>query len=108
MGMDGVWLPIITPFFEGKVDYESYTNLINNYIPKGITGLIPLGTTGESPTVNESEFEKIVDITLETTQGRVPVFAGLGGNDTNQVLKKIKIAEKYRIQGILSVCPVPD
>ena len=79
--------------------------LINHYIPKGISGLIPLGTTGESPAVSEGEFERVIDKTLEITKNRVPVYVGLGGNYTDHVLKKIKAAEKYRIDGILSVCP---
>ncbi len=105
MSVKGVWLPIITPFHNNNVDYESYEKLINYYIPKGISGLIPLGTTGESPAVSEDEFERMIDKTLEITKNRVPVYVGLGSNYTDHVLKKIKIVEKYRVDGILSVCP---
>ena len=83
MQLRGVWLPIITPFINDEVDYESYRNLIEHYIAKGISGLIPLGTTGESPTVFNYEFEKIIETTVETVNNRVPVYIGVGGNFTN-------------------------
>jgi len=105
MTIKGVWLPIITPFHNGRVDYQSYEELINHFIPKGISGLIPLGTTGESPTISEDEFERIIDKTLEITGKKIPVYIGLGGNYTDHVLQKLKMVEKYRIDGILSVCP---
>ena len=105
MTVKGVWLPIITPFYNDRIDYQSYEELINHYIAKGISGLIPLGTTGESPTIAEAEIERIIDKTLEITGKRVSVYVGLGGNYTDNVLKKIKMVEKYKIDGILSVCP---
>lgn len=105
MQLRGVWLPIITPFINDEVDYESYRKVIEHYIAKGISGLIPLGTTGESPTVFNYEFEKIIETTIETVNSRVPVYIGVGGNFTKKVLKTLKTAEKYQIQGILSTCP---
>lgn len=105
MQLQGVWLPIITPFINDEIDYESYQKLINHYIPKGVSGIIPLGTTGECPTVSETEFEKLVETTVSTVDKRVPVYIGVGGNYTKKVLKTLKVAEKYPIQGILSVCP---
>jgi 4-hydroxy-tetrahydrodipicolinate synthase len=107
----GIWLPIITPFYNGEVDLQSYERLISHYIQKGISGLIPLGTTGESPTIKEPEFEAIIDKTLAIVDNRLPVFVGVGGNFTEKVLEKIKIVEKYDVDGILSVCPyynMPD
>jgi 4-hydroxy-tetrahydrodipicolinate synthase len=105
MQLKGVWLPIITPFLHDEVDYDSYRKLLNDYIAKGISGIMPLGTTGEAPTVLEYEFEKIVETTVATVNKRVPVFVGVGGNFTKKVIKTLKVAEKYPIQGILSVCP---
>lgn len=105
MSVNGVWLPIVTPFVEGEVDYESYEGLISHYISKGISGLMPLGTTGESPAVTEAEFEKILDTTVRAADGRVPVYAGVGGNHTDSVVKKLAVAERNGIDGILSVCP---
>lgn len=105
MSLNGVWLPIITPFKEGEIDYKSYEKLINHYAETGISGFIPFGTTGEIPTLSEYEFEEMMDKTLEYNNGRLPVFAGIGGNCTANVVKRAKLAEKYKIEGILSVCP---
>jgi 4-hydroxy-tetrahydrodipicolinate synthase len=105
MKLSGVWVPLITPFENDVVDFESYKGLVEHYIGKGASGLIPLGTTGESPTVSEEEFEEIIDKTLEYVNGRVPVIVGLGGNNTSKIVKKLKVVEKYKVDGILSVCP---
>jgi len=103
--IEGIYLPIITPFLNEEVDFKSYELLINHYIVKGISGLIPLGTTGEVPTINDYEFEKIIDKTIEYTNNRVPIYVGVGGNNTKKVIEKLNIVEKYNIEGILSVSP---
>lgn len=105
MQLTGVWLPIITPFKNNKIDYKSYQRLIEHYSDKGISGFIPLGTTGEVPTLSDYEFEEMIEKTMEFNKSRLPVYVGIGGNYTAQVIKKVKIAEYYDIQGILSVCP---
>lgn len=105
MKINGVWLPIITPFSDDKVDYKSYRKLIDYYTGKGISGLIPLGTTGESPAIEEDEYQEIIEKTLEFNNNRVPVFVGAGGNYTKKVLKQLKVLEKLKVDGILSVCP---
>jgi len=101
----GVWLPIITPFKDDKIDYASYRRMIDHYVNTGISGIIPLGTTGEAPVLSDFEFEEMIEYTMLYVNGRLPVYVGIGGNHTAQVIKKIKIAEYYDIQGILSVCP---
>jgi 4-hydroxy-tetrahydrodipicolinate synthase len=103
--LKGVWLPIVTPFFENKIDYKSYKKLIDYYTPKGITGLIPNGTTGECPTVEDYEFEELLEKTVEFNNCRLPIYYGLGGNNTNKILKQLKVVEKYKVDGILSVSP---
>ncbi|MDF2611971.1 MAG: dapA4 [Lachnospiraceae bacterium] len=105
MQLKGVWLPIITPFKNDKIDYKSYKRLIDHYSDTGISGIIPLGTTGEIPTLSDYEFEEMIEMTMEFNNDRLPVYVGVGGNYTAQVIKKVKIAEYYDIQGILSVCP---
>ncbi|MDD3174313.1 MAG: 4-hydroxy-tetrahydrodipicolinate synthase [Herbinix sp.] len=105
MQLTGVWLPIITPFKDDKIDYKSYKLLIDHYADKGISGLIPLGTTGEIPTLSGYEFEEMIEKTLEYNNDRLPIYVGVGGNYTAKVIEKVKIAEIYGIQGILSVCP---
>lgn len=101
----GVWLPIITPFRGGEIDYVSYKRLIDHYATKGIKGLIPNGTTGECPTIEDYELEALLDKTVEYVNGRMPIFFGLGGNNTYKVLKQLKLVEKYKVDGILSVSP---
>jgi 4-hydroxy-tetrahydrodipicolinate synthase len=105
MRIDGVWLPIITPFLDDKVDFKSYKRMIEHYISKGVTGIIPLGTTGESPTIGEDEAEEIIEKTMDYVNGRVPVIVGVGGNNTKKVQEKLRNIEKYKVSGILSVCP---
>lgn len=105
MQLTGVWLPIITPFKDNKIDYPSYKRLIDDYAEKGISGIIPLGTTGEIPTLSDYEFEEMIEKTMEYNKDRLPVYVGVGGNYTAKVIKKVKIAQEYNIQGILSVCP---
>lgn len=103
--LQGVFVPLVTPFLDDKVDFISYQKMIDYYMPKGISGLIPLGTTGESPTVSEQEYEEIIAKTIEYASNRVPVFAGIGGNNTYKTIVQLKLAEKYELDGILSVCP---
>ena len=105
MNVQGVMVPLVTPFKNGKVDYESYTRMINDLIRDGIHGIIPLATTGESPTISQYEYEEILEKTIECTNKRVPIYTGLGGNNTADVIRKLKVIEKYDIDGILSVAP---
>jgi len=105
MKIEGVWLPIVTPFMEDQVDFSSFKKMVDYYISKGITGILPLGTTGESPAVSEKEYEEIISKTMEYVNGRVPVIVGLGGNYTDKVKHQLKLVEKYNVGGILSVCP---
>jgi len=101
----GLWLPLITPFKDGAVDFESYERLIDHYIGKGVDGLFPLGTTGESPTLDEAEIDELVDCTVARAAGRVPVFVGVGGNATHKVTKTLRRLERFAFEGIVSVCP---
>jgi len=105
MRFSGVWLPIITPFKDGEIDYAGYERLVDHYVRAGISGVIPLGTTGESPTIDEAETEALVEQTVATVAGRVPILVGVGGNDTRKVVKAVKRLQKHAVQGILSVCP---
>ncbi|HVR64561.1 MAG TPA: 4-hydroxy-tetrahydrodipicolinate synthase [Polyangia bacterium] len=101
----GVWLPIVTPFLDGEIDYVSYERLVEHYIQRGVHGIIPVGTTGESPTIDEAEVDQLVERTIATVAGRVPIVVGVGGNDTRKVVKAVERLERHAVQGILSVCP---
>jgi 4-hydroxy-tetrahydrodipicolinate synthase len=103
--ISGVWVPLVTPFMDGQVDLESYRRLIERYLARGVTGLFPLGTTGEAPTLDEEETDAVVAATVETVAGRVPVFVGIGGNATRKVIKTIDRLGRFEFPGIVSVCP---
>lgn len=103
--ISGLWLPLVTPFKDGAVDFTSYERLIEHYIGLGVDGLFPLGTTGESPALDEAEIDELVDRTVAAAAGRVPVFVGVGGNATRKVAKELKRLERFAFAGIVSVCP---
>lgn len=105
MSLQGIFVPLLTPFKDDKIDFNSYKRMIDFYLTKGINGFVPLGTTGESPTITDSEYEEIVEKTIEYTKGAVPIYVGLGGNNTKKVVSQLKIVEKYKVNGILSVSP---
>lgn len=101
----GVWIPLVTPFRDGKVDLLSYRRLIDHYLACGVSGVFALGTTGEAPTLDDEETEAIVAATVETVAARVPVFVGIGGNATRKVIKTIDRLGRFEFPGIVSVCP---
>lgn len=105
MKPEGIWLPIVTPFLNDKLDTASYRRMIDAYIDRGIHGLVPMGTTGESPTLSASEADAVIYETVAAVNGRIPVYLGLGGNNTRAVADKLKTLDGSGVQGILSVSP---
>ena len=103
--ISGLWLPLVTPFKDGVVDFSSYERLIDHYIACGVDGLFPLGTTGESPALDDDETDELVERTVAKVAGRVPVFVGVGGNATHKVEKALGRLERFAFAGIVSVCP---
>ena len=103
--ISGVWVPLITPFKDGAFDAASYRRLIEHYIDSGVSGLFPLGSTGETPVLDDAEVEAIVEQTVTIVAGRLPVFVGIGGNATHKVIKAVKRLAGYLFPGIVSVCP---
>jgi len=103
--ISGLWLPLVTPFKDGAVDRASYERLVSHYIACGVDGLLPLGTTGESPALDDSETEALIECTLAVATGRVPVFVGIGGNATHKVERTLRRLRHLPFDGILSVCP---
>ncbi|WP_160687455.1 4-hydroxy-tetrahydrodipicolinate synthase [Clostridium sp. C2-6-12] len=105
MKIEGLLIPLITPFKDGKVDLKSYEKMIDHYIEQGVNGIIPLATTGESPTILGDEYEEVLAKTVEYANNRVSIYVGLGGNNTSELIKKLKVVEKCNVDGILSVAP---
>ena len=101
----GVLLPVITPFFGGKVDISTYKKLLVYYLGKGIHGLVPLGTTGESPTIEEDEYSQIVEATIDVAKGNVPIYVGVSGNSTRKVIDQVRDLNAYDITGYLVTSP---
>src|ERR1700682_2820749 len=103
--ISGLWLPLVTPFKDGDVDFSSYERLIEHYIAMGVDGLFPLGTTGEQPVLDDGEIDELVERTVAKVAGRVPVFVGVGGNATHKVEKTLGRLDRFAFDGIVSVCP---
>src|SRR5262245_54679464 len=103
--LSGVWLPIVTPFRDGVVDLESYERLLHHYLDTGLSGILPLGTTGEGPTLEQEEMEAILETTVKVIGGRLPIYVGVSGSGTQKVIRTLRFLERYAFAGILSVCP---
>ena len=96
---------LVTPFKNGELDLVTLKNLIEWHIDQGSTGLVPVGTTGESPTLSHAEHQKVIEVVVETTAGRVPVIAGAGSNNTVEGISLIRHAEKVGATAALVVTP---
>jgi len=96
---------LITPFRNNLVDEEALRRLVEWQISEGTHGLVPTGTTGESPTLDYDEHKRVIEITIETARGRVPVIAGTGSNATDEAIELSTHAEKAGADGLLIVNP---
>jgi len=96
---------LITPFDESGVDKKALADLVEWQIKEGTNGLVPVGTTGESPTVSHAEHRQIVSKVIEIAAGRVPVIAGAGSNSTSEAVALARFAEDAGADGVLSVSP---
>ena len=96
---------LVTPFKNNKLDEECYLKLINFHLENGTNGLVPAGTTGESPTLNHDEHEKVIELCIKEAKGRIPVIAGTGSNSTLEAIALTKHAEKAGADGVLVVTP---
>ena len=101
----GTYTAIVTPFRRGVVAYDELRKLVNFQIKGGISGLVPVGTTGESPTVSHEEHLDIIRCTIEATRGRVPVIAGTGSNSTREAIDMTKDADAAGADAFLQVAP---
>ncbi|TGR65712.1 4-hydroxy-tetrahydrodipicolinate synthase [bacterium M00.F.Ca.ET.194.01.1.1] len=96
---------LVTPFADGKVDEAALRSLVEWQIAERSHGLVPCGTTGESPTLSHAEHKRIVEITVETARGRVPVIAGAGSNSTEEAIDFVEHAQRAGADGLLIVSP---
>ena len=96
---------LVTPFKNNKLDEEAYLKLIDLHLESGTNGLVPAGTTGESPTLSHDEHEKVIEICIKEAKGKIPVIAGTGSNSTEEAIALTKHAEKAGADGALIVTP---
>ena len=96
---------LVTPFKNNKLDEENYIKLINFHLENGTNGLVPAGTTGESPTLSHVEHEKVIELCIKEANGKIPVIAGTGSNSTEEAISLTKHAEKVGADGALVVTP---
>ncbi len=102
----GVYTALITPFMEiGNVDYHALERIIEFQIESGIDGLVPCGTTGESPTLSHEEHDRVIAKTVQYANGRVPVIAGTGSNATSEAIRLSQHAEDAGVDAVLLVNP---
>jgi len=101
----GSLVAIVTPFKNGKIDEQAFANLIDFQISHGTHGIVPCGTTGESATLTHSEHERVVALTVEVVNRRVPVLAGTGSNSTDEAILLTKHAKATGVDGALLITP---
>lgn len=101
----GVLTAMVTPFKDGEVDWTGLDSFTEWQIQEGIQGLVPVGTTGESPTLNHEEHLQVVQRVVDKTAGRVPVIAGTGSNSTREAVAMTKLAHEAGVDGMLVVTP---
>ncbi len=96
---------LVTPFKNGKLDEASYIKLIHFHIKNGTNGLVPAGTTGESPTLSHEEHERVIELCVKESDGKLPVIAGTGSNSTEEAISLTSHAERIGANGALIVTP---
>ena len=101
----GSIVALITPFKNDALDTNNYIKLLNHHIEKGTNGVVPAGTTGESPTLTHDEHKKVIEISVKECKGKIPVIAGTGSNSTVEAIELSKHAEKSGADGLLIVTP---
>tara|TARA_B110000967_G_C18713278_1_gene473820 strand:+ start:16 stop:900 length:885 start_codon:yes stop_codon:yes gene_type:complete len=101
----GSIVALITPFKEDKLDESNYIKLINYHLENGTHGLVPGGTTGESPTLSHDEHKKIINLSVKECKNKIPVIAGTGSNSTSEAVELSRFADKAGADGLLIVTP---
>jgi len=101
----GSIVALITPFKNNKLDEDCYISLINHHLKSGTSAIVPAGTTGESPTLNHEEHERVIELSVKETKGKIPIIAGTGSNSTDEAISLTKFAEKSGANAALVVTP---
>ncbi|MFH1218200.1 MAG: 4-hydroxy-tetrahydrodipicolinate synthase [Pseudomonadota bacterium] len=101
----GAFVAIVTPFVDGKIDEQGLKDLIEFQITNGTHGIVPCGTTGESATLSHDEHRRVVELTVKTVNGRVPVLAGTGSNSTSETIELTRHAKDAGADGALVITP---
>jgi 4-hydroxy-tetrahydrodipicolinate synthase len=96
---------LVTPFKNGELDLVTLKKLVEWHIAEGSSGIVPVGTTGESPTLSHEEHQKVIEVVVETAAGRVPVVAGAGSNNTSEGISLMRFAKKVGATAALVVTP---
>src|SRR6056297_1580914 len=103
---EGVYTAIATPFSgDGGVDFGKLRELVEFQLEGGVAGIVPVGTTGESPTLNMEEHQRVIEVVIEAVDGRGQVIAGTGGNSTAEAIELTKKAAEAGADGTLQVTP---
>ncbi len=101
----GSFVALVTPFRDNRVDVEKLKELVEFHIKKGISGIVPCGTTGESPTLSYEEHRLVIETVFKAVNGRIKVIAGTGSNNTNEAIELTRFAKKVGADGCLVITP---
>lgn len=105
MSFSGIYTALITPFRDGEIDEPAFKSIIERQIAAGVDGIVPVGTTGESPTLDTDEHLEVIRLAVEFVAGRCEVVAGTGANATSEAIELTEAAEALGATGSLQVCP---
>ena len=103
--ISGIWLPLVTPFREGRLDERSLLRLLRHYLGQPVDGLILAATTGEGLTLDEAETERLAALAAAEVAGRLPLYLGLSGSDTRELVKILSQRAAWPVEGYIIACP---
>jgi 4-hydroxy-tetrahydrodipicolinate synthase len=103
--IEGLWLPLVTPFRDGALDERSLRRMARHYLSEPVDGMILAATTGEGMTIDEDETERLVSVVAAEIAGKIPLFLGISGSDTRKVGKALACTHRWPVDGYLIVCP---
>ena len=101
----GAMVALVTPFQDGEIDFQTLDELVNFQLENGIDGIVPVGTTGESPTLSHEEHKQVIERVVKDVGGQVPVIAGAGSNSTAEAIELTAFSKKVGADATLQVCP---